>query len=106
MELGNIIKPIIKNATIISEFVIILVETVIQLLKETQVIIDVLNVKEADISNMEPKTVIQEMKSMMDTTMMKTQMNGLTVIKLVEDAPKQEMKQIHIVLHVAKTFHI
>jgi len=97
MEFGNIIKPDMKNAIIISEFVIILVEIVIQPLKEIQIIIDVLNVKEADISNMEPKTVIQEMKLIVGIIMIILQMNGLLVIKLVENAQKQETKQTQIV---------
>jgi hypothetical protein len=97
MEFGNIIKPDMKNVIIISEFVIILVEIVIQPLKEILIIIDVLNVKEADISNMEPKTVIQEMKLIVGIIMIILQMNGLLVIKLVENVQKQETKQTQIV---------
>ena len=84
METGNIIKQNINHATIISEFVTILAEDVIQQHKETQAIIDVLNVKEADISNMEPKTAIQKMKLMKVIIMIVLVMNGLVAIQLVE----------------------
>ena len=84
METGNIIKQNINHANIISEFVTILAEDVIQQHNETQIIIDVLNVKEADISNRESKTAIQKMKLMKVIIMIVLVMNGLVAIQLVE----------------------